>query len=805
MPTDPEVIKRIMRDPEFQQLNPQGQLDTMHRYLSGADEEYQALPNVGQQYYTAGKVIDAHTPGFLSKALDILPVVGPVKRAYEDPNHIRPLTRAAAGLMGADEAIKSPLGAATAETLREIAELAALSTVGGPIAKYVGGPIAEAVVPKLGQAMFEKGLVAGAEKTMVAGASKLGIEGLAARAATDGTIGAMYGLVDAVERNDYNPLHMLAAPVMGAALGAGLAGLHNARTRFGPDAAQRVVQTLRENPQLNVTIAEGKPIAARYANMAGVAPEYAGDVVARALTGELLDESEFKVMRQVLTSDRKFLQTDAGLRILQTQKEHLMPKVAEVPTGVEVPTQLHVRVEMPGGSINTLIDPKPSTVQKLMADDYQGRIRILEASGPGEDEFIDKVRDPKSLYEAYRNSLPPAERKKLAQISQQEAEEQFNVMTTERLAGNEPGAQGTENVRGATRYEMFGQPPERLAGAPAEREANPITGQGPLGASAPRQPAGVGQEINPLTGETVAGPVQPGVPEVPGTYAPGPPMPQALLQKLRERVGPDFTNNMIGEQLSSSYDPALRAAIVGETVVPAWRPTVEVPTSIETPPRPGVPRRQAISMINAGYRFGQDEPLLTIPREPGSPIRIAGETGQATVVQDIGTHQVVQKVDGTQGVTTRAADDTIVELVRSAPNMAPEIVTPPTPTNSGPYKWEQAGLGTYNIVDANGNVVANASSRTGAMARIERMQERPGPKPAAAETLEAAVAPAVEGEVPISSLSPERVRQAMEYYDGKMEAGTLTADESKKLSILVNRLNNEKLTTAQLQTCVRIR
>ena len=194
-----------------------------------------------------------------------------------------------------------------------------------------------------------------------------------------------------------------------------------------------------------------------------------------------------------------------------------------------------------------------------------------------------------------------------------------------------------------------------------------------------------------------------------------------------------------------------------------------------------------------------------VPREPGSPIRLTGQTAQATVVQDYGVQQVVQKADGTLGVTVTAADGSTVELVRPAPNMVPEPSLPRTPEPTGPYSIRQAGLGTYNIVDANGNAVANASSLMGARNRIRRLGTPPGPKPAAAETLDAATTPAVEGEVPISSLSPERVRQAMEYYDGKLEAGTLTADESEKLAVLVKRLMGDKMTTAQLQTCVRIR
>lgn len=730
MPADPEMVKKIMRDGEFQKLNPQGQLDVMHNYLSRSDEEYSALPTVGQQYHTAGQVIDAHTPGFMSQVLNYLPVVGPVKRAYEDPSSIRPFTRAAAGFMGADEAIKSPLGAATAESLREIAELVALTAVGGPVAKYVGGPIAEAVVPRLGGALMEKGLVAGAEKTMVAGAAKMGIEQLAQRAATDGTIGAMYGVVDAVERNDYNPLHMLAAPLAGAALGAGLAGLHNAMTRFGPDAAQRVLQTLHENPQINAAIAEAKPIAAKYAQAANVAPEYAGDVVSRAMSGELLDASEFNVMRRVLTSDPKFLQTDAGLRILQTQKEHLMPTVAEVPAGAEQPSQLHVRVEMPGGAVNTLIDPKPATVQKLLADNHQGRLRILEASGPGDTDFIDMARDKEAGFQAYRNSLPPAQRKGLEPTSEEQAAREFDILTArEARAGQELPPTMQPGMRG-----MQFTPGERLGTMRAELAADQAN-------------AAAAAEVTAAKTAALPNTLQPGIRGM--TWEPRA-APTEMSPELAQKVIP-HVDEMVAEQLTSSHAPELRAAVTGEAPLrPGTNPLIgtDASTTIAAP-------------------AGETGVMSVPPREPGAPIRVIGETGQATVVQDIGTHQVVQKADGTMGVTATGADGSTVELVRPSPDMAPEIAAPKAPVPP---------------------------------------QVRPGPKPEGATTLDKAIGEMNQtGEMPIGKLTPGQIQKAMEYYDEKMMNGTITAEEEAKLAVLVKGQSGMKLTASDLQTCVRIR
>src|ERR1043166_524277 len=119
MPADPAVIQKIVRDPEFQALgnNPERQAQIMRDYLHQAEPDFGNLA-VDQQIRTAAQVLDHYQPGVMSKIADMLPVIGPIKRAVEDPAQVRPLTRGIVEAFGGEAMLQSGLGRGIAEGLR---------------------------------------------------------------------------------------------------------------------------------------------------------------------------------------------------------------------------------------------------------------------------------------------------------------------------------------------------------------------------------------------------------------------------------------------------------------------------------------------------------------------------------------------------------------------------------------------------------------------------------------------------------------------------------------------------------------
>lgn len=420
MPADPDVVRRITQDPEFEQLSEEGKLDTMRSYMHQTDEDFRGL-HPDEQMHTAYQLIQAHQPGALRRFAEAYaPVIGPVLHAARAPEQIRPWTRAAAGLVGADEAVKTPFGAATAEALREVATLGLLHFAGGPLISKVAEPVIGATVGRLVPGLVEKGVTAALDSGVAAAVpslTKAGTQALierVAHGAVEGSlIGPLFHIADSVERHETPTIGgLLASAGSMAAFSAGLSGLGAVATRFGSRAAQEAAQRLQSDRDVQTAVSQARPIQQGYARLAGVDQEAAGDVVTRAIGGELLDPDEFKVMRRVLTSDPAMLKNEATLRILQTQKEHLVPSAKQAPLSIEEepPGPLSVRHENRQGGTTTSYPANEQQMQRLIAQHHSRDIHILPEGidGEGAQDFLDNLNDPKYVNSTLERNYPTA-------------------------------------------------------------------------------------------------------------------------------------------------------------------------------------------------------------------------------------------------------------------------------------------------------------------------------------------------------------------------------------------------------------
>lgn len=677
MPASLEDIQKIIRDPRFSEMsnNPEAQVRVIQDYLYRSDERFPTL-NLDEQIGTAAEVLDKARPGIASRFADALPIIGPIKQAIENPDAVRPLTRGVLKAIGGEGILSTGLGRGLAEAGREVVEGAALIPVGGFIAKpltALAGKVLGGVAAKtLGGVAIESATTGAAEVAAPlakAFASRAFIEQAVDRAVTDGTIGALYGAVSAAEHGD-NPLnHLGESALYGAALGVAFMGFGVAARRFGEFRARQAVELLQTNPEMQTILKDAAPILHAFSKTAKVGREEAGDVIYRALQGTVREE-EFPLLREMMLDNPRLLKTDMGLKIMQNQKELLLPKVLD-----ESFPRLEIRVEQGDGRIYTAVDPTPSGIKDLLEKSNTGEIHVLDAKGHGATQFIGRVTEG---------------------------------LDARPLEGPEFGENPVLRPSGAypERPSTFSDTRPRV-----EETPNPLTGEGASSTQAPPNQGGAPPEINPLTGERVLAANEP---ELSATFSKA--ITGGTLSESESAQLSQTVSEMVREQIASSLPSELRATdlsnpltgegvasrtplpqggaspiinpLTGETgvvrglflgdaerssygrypqvvdIVQEAKANGRAITTVEIADALDVNVNQASRLYRELVKNGRIDrrgnPLETVtpvvPREPakrsisnpGSPASIPGTSEIGTVVQDTPALKIVEKANGEQ-------------------------------------------------------------------------------------------------------------------------------------------------------------
>lgn len=363
MPADPRELQRLVRAPTFQALSPVQQLDSFRAHLQDTDEEFAGFGDEQQQTVTRD-VLQYYQPGFATTVGDVaeyVPVIGGAVRGYraaEMGEPERPLTSVLPG-----EA-NTPIERASKEAFRDVAELAVAG--GGTLlfrpflsrlaARVAGGALestAAAVGLGAGRTATTEALGAAALADRAIGAAGFGAmrkaAGEAARVALrermtlygleQFTAGELFGVTQALERGiaggEMEPFEdFVKTPLGVAALSLPFLGAGALARRYGAHSMERILEASgRIDPErLQTTRPQIAKIAEAIYRAGGgrVTREEAADITIGALTTPIAQQGEMRIVRDALRQSPEILGSEAGLRILRTQRALVEPDVTLV-------------------------------------------------------------------------------------------------------------------------------------------------------------------------------------------------------------------------------------------------------------------------------------------------------------------------------------------------------------------------------------------------------------------------------------------------------------------------------------------
>jgi len=339
--TLPDKGRQYLRDPAFQQLDPQSQVYAMRQFMAENHHEFGVLTTDAQQRL-ASQFIEKNAPGIAEKAADIgeyLPVVGPAieaGRRFEAGVAQRPLTAAFGDMLGVevDSANKARWLAAGRDVLELGLGTALTAGVGGPLFRSAAGKLLpdafESVAAKVGaRAVSESGQAL--QETGKQAARRWITERGLARGMEDASSGVLLGATHALERKmggeEQDPFQdFVATPAGVLALGLGFMGAGKLASRFGPKASLEAMKFRNtQDPSIVKEIDEqaGRVIDGLiYASGGKMNREAAAEMAFRAAQAPLEgEEADFII--KALKRSPDMMKSDLGLHILALHRDRV--------------------------------------------------------------------------------------------------------------------------------------------------------------------------------------------------------------------------------------------------------------------------------------------------------------------------------------------------------------------------------------------------------------------------------------------------------------------------------------------------
>lgn len=357
MPIDPELARKFIRDPQFQQLEPREQLNAAVRFLELSDPEDQgALPTLQRRQAAAG-VVEQFEPGFIEK----VPVVGEVVRAFRAPEEARPLTKQTVDQLFGPGAVTDPTIVGLTEAVRTLVENVALFAVSGPIGRGVA-TVAGRAVPSLSRAAL-RGIQAAAE-----GGSDLALF----------TLGSNIERVTLGDEQLSIVRDLLVEPTLAGALGAAGGVALTGVFRGFLDDATRITRAFEAT---------------------GVPRQEAADVVSRGMAGRITVE-EFDRLRGILEEQPRLMRSSVGQQIIAQNRELIGARL-----GRETGT-LRIGVEFAEEADQVIVNPSREQLDDILQQAQEGRAFIRFAEGEGAEDVLARTRTTLGFREEVAPPVP---------------------------------------------------------------------------------------------------------------------------------------------------------------------------------------------------------------------------------------------------------------------------------------------------------------------------------------------------------------------------------------------------------------
>lgn len=400
MATLEEEARQLVRSPEFRALSPQLQVSKMQQFMASRAPEFIDL-DPRRRAETAAKLIGLHEPGFLERVGDVALTVGQFipgvseaiqigRAATGTPEEMRPISRAIASGLGIEE---SAFGRAFAEALRIGAETALLFPVGGMLGRRLVG-LTRFAPQAIGALAKEAGPQAAARVAK--------LEPVISHAATFGTTGALFGVLDAMENQEIRPLEQFVVnPLMMAALGAGVGRVFGRPLRPTHPLEGQAIDQILATPVMQEAVDQGRIVVEALRRHGKIDVDEGIKILTKGLR-EPLDTREFRLFHEALQREPELLKTDMGLAVLNAQRPHL-----EARTTIVEDAPLRVTVER-NGQVETLLPKTRAEAFQLVKQHENRELLIREVTGPAKDvhPFTGITRLPPTAGEAIPVEAP---------------------------------------------------------------------------------------------------------------------------------------------------------------------------------------------------------------------------------------------------------------------------------------------------------------------------------------------------------------------------------------------------------------
>ena len=360
------ATQNLVRSPGFQNLEPTEQLNVMKKFMGQRQSKFGALGLI-ERDSIAGRAIESYRPSvpqrigggikrvgeFVSEAPIVRPALqlGGAKDIPEGEEvgfFTEALTQGATlstfgptmGPEVADSILESTRGRVAATLARDVAELGVLFTGASSIVRLGGAKLFPKLFGEAGETAAGQALRAGTSETAENFAKQAAFQSLkqrlSTRVATDFTFGELFGVVDAMEHQDFRPLEQLVInPLAIAGLGLGLFGGGAALRRFGPVRVQEAAKALESDIGLQGVARDAQQFSNVLRKASGLGREEAGEIVFKAARGTLSD-AEFSLIRNTIVKNPRLLGNDFGLHLARQLRPKMQLKTEVVDEGLTV-------------------------------------------------------------------------------------------------------------------------------------------------------------------------------------------------------------------------------------------------------------------------------------------------------------------------------------------------------------------------------------------------------------------------------------------------------------------------------------
>lgn len=279
-------------------------------------------PETVEQRPLTRALMDAAFAGAAQEATGGLYLPGRGRLVPGAGGNVDPVT---VGRVMGDAVSSTTLGRASAEFARDAAEMVGFFKIGGAVAGKAADFLGMATGGSKVASAIGASSVGEAEVLAAQAAKAAGRRALFERIGTDLTVGELFGVADAVEHQQLDPLRQfIVNPLAIAGLGIALFGGAAAVRRFGPANTERATALLGTDAGVQATARDALGVRDAVKRAGQLSTEDASDLVFRAVRGQL-NNSDVMLMQEVLTRNPRLVKSDLGL--------HLVRQLRAVPEG----------------------------------------------------------------------------------------------------------------------------------------------------------------------------------------------------------------------------------------------------------------------------------------------------------------------------------------------------------------------------------------------------------------------------------------------------------------------------------------